>query len=623
MKTRSIKLTSITAILAAAASVGVATPAGAQTIDTLRVASALEWPLFVTHAPGEPYFIYIVLKRGRVIRQDLRTGAQTDFINLDAVIVNPGSVSDERGLLGLAFHPNYATNGYFWVYYVSNAATNIVARYQRSAVGVGNPASAQITVTIADPFTNHNGGWMGFKPGDTQGYLYFVDGDGGSGNDPNGNGQNLNTLLGKMVRIDIDGLDNIPGNGDDGPTFYTSPPSNPFFGAIPGLDEIWAYGLRNPWRNSFDRLNGALYIGDVGQNAIEEHDFQSTSSLGGENYGWRCFEGNSNTGLCGVLPVGTVFPFHTYDHSVGVSTTGGYVYRGCAIPAVFGQYFFSDFGSGRVWSFGGTSATLNPTGPLTDRTADASPPIGGGAVASVASFGEDAFGEMYIVRHSTASGEVFRIIPNGNPDLDCDNNNVADCGELALGLVADCNGNNTIDTCEIAANPSLDCDANSAIDSCEIAANPALDCDGNSALDSCQIAANPALDCDTDTVLDSCEIAANPALDCDSNSVLDACQIAANPALDCDANTQIDSCEIAANPALDCNGSGRLDACEMCLGDSDNDHDRDFADLTAALAAFGTNYGACLVGLGDSDKNGSVNFGDITTTLGTFAMPCP
>jgi glucose/arabinose dehydrogenase len=573
-------------IALAAVSIGAVSPAPAfaQTIDTLRVASALEWPLFVTHAPGEPYYIYIVLKRGRILRQDLRTGVQTEFINLDSVIVNPTSVSDERGLLGLAFHPDYDANGYFFVYYVSNAATNVVARYQRSAVGVGNPATAQIMITISDPFTNHNGGWMGFRPDDTNGYLYFVDGDGGSGNDPNGNGQNLNTFLGKMIRIDVDGLDNTIGNGDDGATFYTSPPTNPFVG-VAGLDEIWAYGLRNPWRNSFDRLNGALYIGDVGQNAIEEHNFQSTSSAGGQNYGWRCYEGNNNTGLCGVLPPGVTFPFHTYTHAVGISTTGGYVYRGCAIPAVYGQYFFSDFGTARVWTFGGTSATMNPTGPLTDRTADASPPIGGGSIASVASFGEDAFGELYIVRHSTTAGEVFRFVPHGNPDLDCNNNNVADCGELALGLVADCNSNSAIDSCEIAFEPSLDCDNSGT--------------------------------------LDSCQIAADPSLDCNSNNLLDSCEIALNPALDCDMSNRIDSCEIAADPSLDCNASNRLDSCEMCPGDADNDGDVDFADITAELSAFGNNYFPCLVGFGDGDKNGLVNFADITATLAGFGGLCP
>jgi hypothetical protein len=586
MRIRSLAASAIAALITA----GVPSAATAQTLDTVRIASAMEWPLFVTHAPGEPYFIYIVLKRGRIVRHDLRDNTQSTFIDLDALVVNPTSVSDERGLLGLAFHPDYANSGYFFVYYTSNASTEVAARYRRLAPGVGDPASASIILNMPDPFTNHNGGWMSFVPGASNGYLYIATGDGGSANDPNQNGQNTNSLLGKMLRIDVDGVDNIIANDDDdgvvgnaGPQ-YTSPPSNPFVG-IAGADEIWSWGLRNPWRNSFDRSTGALYIADVGQGAWEEVNFQPTASIGGENYGWRCYEGNAVTGLCGVLPAPVVFPFHVYSHAIGFSVTGGYVYRGCSIGAIAGHYFYADYGTARVWTRSGAGGIIPPTGAEVDRTADLSPPIGGGAISALASFGEDAFGEMYIIRHSTASGEVFRIVPQGNPDQDCDNNNVADCGEIILGLATDCNSNITIDSCEIAANPSLDCNGNAAID--------------------------------------SCEIAANPALDCNSNATLDSCEIAANPALDCDNNAAIDSCEIAANPALDCNSSGRLDVCELCPGDADNDGDRDFADLTAVLANFGNNYGACLVGLGDSDKNGVVSFGDATATLGTFAMPCP
>lgn len=562
-----------------------AAPASAQTIDTIRVASALEWPLYVTHAPGEPYFIYIVLKRGRIIRQDLRTGAQTTFIDLDPVVVNPSGVSDERGLLGLAFHPGYASNGYFFVYYTSNSSTQVVARYRRLSPGVGDPASATILMNMADFATNHNGGWIAFAPGDTEGYLYIATGDGGSANDPQQNGQNINTLLGAMLRIDIDGPDNIPGNADDGPTGYTSPPGNPFFGPIAGLDEIWAWGLRNPWRNSFDRANGAFYIADVGQGQWEEVNFQAAGAAGGQNYGWRCFEGNASTGLCGTLPTGTTFPFHVYSHAIGISVTGGYVYRGCAIPAIQGHYFYADYGTARVWSRSGASASASPTGAEVDRTADLSPPIGGGSIASLASFGEDAFGEMYLVRHSTAAGEVFRIVPPGNAITDCNGNNISDCGELALGIVADC--------------------------------------DGNSVIDSCQIALNPSLDCDVDGQLDSCQIAGEPGLDCDTNGQLDICQINANPALDCNSNGSLDSCEIAANPSLDCNNDSILDACQMCFGDADLDRDRDFADITVVLANFGANYGLCTVGLGDADKNGVVNFADATAVLANFNQPCP
>lgn len=590
MLTRNLCRAAGFAIAVAAAGL-LTTPTQAQTLDTVRVASAMEWPLFVTNAPGEPYYIYILLKRGRIIRQDIRTGAQTTFLDLDSIIINPTSVSDERGLLGLAFHRDYANSGYFFVYYTSTTGSQVLSRYRRSSPGVGDPASASILLTMADPYTNHNGGWMSFVPGATDGYLYCSTGDGGSSNDPNANGQNINVLLGKMLRIDTDGADNIIANDDDdgvvgpGPAQYTNPPSNPFYGATAGLDEIWAYGLRNPWRNSFDRANGAFYIADVGQNAWEEINFQAAGSSGGQNYGWRCLEGLVSTGLCGSIPPGTIVPFHVYSHGIGISVTGGYVYRGCAIPAVSGHYFYADYGSARVWTRNGTSATAAPTGAEVDRTADLSPPIGGGTIASLASFGEDAFGELYLVRHSTASGEVFRIVPQGNPDLDCDNNNVNDCGEIALGLAPDCNGNAQIDSCELASNPSLDCDGNAQID--------------------------------------TCEIATDPSLDCNNNGRLDVCDIASDPSLDCDANARIDSCEIAGNPALDCNNDTRLDACQMCVGDADNDGDIDFADITAELSAFGTNYLPCLVGFGDGDKNGQVNFADITTSLSQFGNTCP
>jgi glucose/arabinose dehydrogenase len=576
MKTRSVRRL-LAACAAAAVSVAAVPAADAQVLDTLRIASALEWPLYVTHAPGEPYHIYIVLKRGRIIRHDLRDNTQTTFIDLDPVVVNPSGVNDERGLLGLAFDPNYATNGRFYVNYYSNSATTVIARYTASG-GVGNPASAVTLLSFSQPFTNHNGGWMGFGP---DGFLYIASGDGGSSGDPGDRGQNINNILGKMLRIDVNGTNGSTGN-------YGNPASNPFAGATPGLDEIWAYGLRNPWRSSFDRLTGAFYIADVGQNAWEEINFQAAGAAGGQNYGWRCYEGNvvfNNTGLCNPLPAGVVFPFHVYGRLLGVSITGGYVYRGCAIPAVYGEYFFGDFGTARVWSFAGASASAPPAGGLTDRSLDLSPPIGGGSISAIASFGEDAFGEMYIVRHSTTAGEVFRIVPQGNAITDCNGNNISDCGEIALGLVPDCNNNGVIDSCEIAADPSLDCDSNG--------------------------------------VIDSCEIAADPSLDCDNNGVLDACQIAANPLLDCNGNAVLDSCELAADPSLDCNSDGLLDACQMCLGDANNDGVVNFTDLTDVLANFGNAYFPCLVGPGDASKDGFVNFNDVTTVLGAFGTICP
>ncbi|MDX2115877.1 MAG: PQQ-dependent sugar dehydrogenase [Planctomycetota bacterium] len=548
--------------------------ASAQTLDTVRIASGLPLPLYVTHAPGEPYYIYFLQKQGLIRRLDLRTNAITTFIDLNPVVLDVSTVNDERGLLGLAFHPGYEQNGYFFVYYTSTSGTQVVARYQRSIPGVGNPGSATIVLNMADPFSNHNGGWMAFAPNDTQGFLYISTGDGGSGGDPNQAGQNLNTLLGKMLRIDVDGADNTPGNDDDDGVIgsanapYTNPPTNPFVG-ITGLDEIWAYGLRNAWRSSFDRATGALYIADVGQSAWEELNFQPANSAGGQNYGWRCYEGNvvfNSTGTCSPLPTNVTFPFHVYPRSAGISVTGGYVYRGCAIPAIQGHYFYADFGFASVWSRSGASANAAPTGAEVNRTTDLSPPIGGGSISSIASFGEDAFGELYIVRHSTSAGEIFRIVPQGNPDLDCNNNNVADCGELALGLVADCNNNSQ---------------------------------------------------------LDSCEIAGNAGLDCDSNTLLDSCEITSNPALDCDNNQQLDSCQIAADVNADCNANLVLDVCEACTGDANNDGVRNFSDITSVLGAFNTNYGLCILGEGDADHNGIVNFGDVTAVLGAFATNCP
>jgi len=552
--------------------------ASAQNVDTLRVLSATEWPLYVTHAPvnaslnaTEPYFIYIVLKRGSILRQDIRTGAFTTFLNIDSLVINPTGVGDERGLLGLAFHPNFLTNGHFYVNYISNAGITTVARYTASG-GIASPGSGVTLLTINQPFSNHNGGWMAFGPDN---FLYISSGDGGSANDPQANGQNINTNLGKMLRIDVDGNNGPGGN-------YGNPANNPFVG-VAGNDEIWAYGLRNAWRCSFDRGTGALYIADVGQNNWEEINYQPALTVGGQNYGWRCYEGNAAFNLTGCPPAASLtFPFHVYSHSIGFSITSGYVYRGCAIPAISGLYFFADYGTARVWTWGGTSAVAAPTGPLVERTADLSPPIGGGSISALASFGEDAFGEMYIVRHSTAAGEVFRIVPPGNAITDCNGNNVSDCGEISLGLVDDCDSNGVIDSCQIATNPSLDCNNNG--------------------------------------ILDSCEILADPSLDCNNNGVLDSCEILADPSLDCDGNNVLDSCELAGN---DCNSNGVLDACELCQGDADSDNDRDFNDITTVLTNYGNNYLPCLVGPGDADKNGDVNFADITAVLSNFGLPCP
>lgn len=400
--------------------------AGIPLMTTTRVASGLVRPIYVTHAPGDPTRLYIIEKQGRIRILKIDTAPPTllatAFLDIDPIITGGTSNNSEQGLLGLAFHPDYQTNGYFYVNYtaVSPANATVIASYRRSA---GNPdladtASETRLLTFSQPQTNHNGGWIDFGP---DGYLYVATGDGGNFNDigtghtePGGNAQDLNNLLGNILRIDIDGADNIPGNDDDdgiignGLVGYTSPSTNPYFGAIPGRDEIYAHGLRNPWRCSFDRGTGDFYIADVGQGQWEEVNV-NVGNLPGKNYGWRCYEGNAVFNFDSVcVAVGAAnmtFPVHVYDHSSHCSITGGYVYRGAAMPLLHGTYFFADFCSNNIWSFkfNGTTATN-----LVNRTSELAP--GGGlSILSITSFGEDLTGEIYICDQS--GGEVFKIIP--------------------------------------------------------------------------------------------------------------------------------------------------------------------------------------------------------------------
>lgn len=396
--------TSCLALLAAAASAG--TPPA---LTTQRVASGLSLPLYVTHAPGDFTRLYIVQQGSAGSAQIRILNLATGLLNASPFLTLNGiSTGGERGLLGLAFDPDFQNNSRFYVYYSAAANSNVVARGTAATPDMANPA-LEVILSMADPFSNHNGGWIGFGP---DGYLYVATGDGGSANDPQGNAQNVNSLLGKMLRLDVSGA-----------TGYTNPPSNPFFGATNGRDEIWAYGLRNPWRNSFDRETGDLYIGDVGQNAWEEIDFQPASSTGGENYGWRCMEGNACTGLSGCTcnDVALTDPIHVYSHGQGCSITGGYVYRGCAIPGLEGTYFFADYCANTIWSFEYVGGVVTN---FTNRTTELDPP-GILSIGSITSFGEDAYGEIYIVDQG---GEVFKILP-------------------AAGIV-DGNGNGVADSCE-------------------------------------------------------------------------------------------------------------------------------------------------------------------------------
>ena len=379
------------------------TDSSATALAVQRVAAGLTNPIFATAAPGQPDWLFIAEQGGEIKILDLPTGDITPFLTVSGL-----SSGGERGLLGLAFHPDYATNRLFYIYMTDVNQDTLVRRYQADPDGsAADPATATPVLAFDQPFGNHNGGWIGFGPND--GYLYIGSGDGGSGDDPLQNAQDItDNLLGKMLRIDV--------NGDDFPSDpiqnYAIPSSNPFVGQT-GDDEIWAYGLRNPWRNSFDRLTGDLYMGDVGQGEREEINVQPAGSLGGENYGWRAREGTiSNPNVSDPDPLGAIDPIYDYVHGAGptqgFSVTGGYVYRG-PIQELQGQYFFADYVRNRVWSLrfnGDAPASHDGTNytDFVDWTSLLRPDAG--TIQDISSFAEDAAGNLYILDHR---GEVFRI----------------------------------------------------------------------------------------------------------------------------------------------------------------------------------------------------------------------
>ncbi|MBT8484557.1 MAG: hypothetical protein HKO59_02975 [Phycisphaerales bacterium] len=409
---------------------------GIEPITSVRVAAGLTRPIFATHAPGDYKRLYVIQKRGQIRIVNLNTGvvSASSFMDIDSIVGGGTTTNNEQGLLGLAFHPDFKANGFFYVYYTNNSGNSVIARYRAKETspgsGIYNPDIADVSsaftiMTFSQPFSNHNGGWIGFGPND--GYLYIATGDGGSAGDPSNRAQDITSQrLGKMLRLDV-----------DGGSPYAVPADNPFVG-VTGDDEIWAYGLRNPWRPSFDRDTGDLYIADVGQFSWEEISYQSADSAGGENYGWRCREGMHNftfTGAC--FDQTFTEPFHEYPNpSQGRSITGGYVYRGCAIPSLRGTYFFADYVSARIWSVDAGGTTDN----FTIRTSELVPDIG--AINNIASFGEDARGEIYICDQS--GGEIFKIVPVKPTilpaDLDC--NGAVDFTDLLTLLAAwgECDG---------------------------------------------------------------------------------------------------------------------------------------------------------------------------------------
>jgi glucose/arabinose dehydrogenase len=362
------------------------------------VASGLGFPVFLTAPPGDAGRLFIVDKAGYV--RIVKGGAllPTPFLDIHALV----TTDTEQGLLGLAFDPLYAVNGRFFVDYTDLDGNTRVVRFQASAnPDMADPGAADTVITVNQPASNHNGGMVAFGP---DGYLYVGLGDGGGANDQFGTGQTKNDLLASILRLDV-----------NGPKGYMIPVDNPF--SPPDRRELWDYGLRNPWRFSFDRGTGDLYIADVGQSAREEVDVQPAASTGGENYGWDIFEGTlchepePPATTCPSPPTGFTFPVLEYDHSQGCSITGGYVYRGCAMPDLAGTYFYSDICSAFVRTFKGVSGGVAQN--LDDRTTDVAP--GGGlSIGGVSSFGEDARGELYIVDYgggSDGQGEVYKLVP--------------------------------------------------------------------------------------------------------------------------------------------------------------------------------------------------------------------
>jgi glucose/arabinose dehydrogenase len=349
------------------------------------IAQGLIKPLYLTSPVNDPR-LFIVQQGGQILLFEGGAVKTTPFLDVSARIKSTGT---EQGLLSVAFHPDFAANGKFYIDYTDTNGDTVVSQFLVSAdPSLADPNSEVIILTQDQPFENHNGGLLKFGP---DGFLYIGLGDGGSANDPQRNGQNLNSLLGKILRIDVDG--GVP---------FAIPANNPFANQANARGEIWHFGLRNPWRFSFDRQTGNLYIGDVGQNNFEEIDFM-IGGVGGLNWGWSAMEGNGhcvNDANCNAL--GISVPITEYPHRDGCSVTGGYVYRGALIPALQGKYLYSDFCKGFIRALTVEGGALVSEEDLTAK-------FGIRDAGNVASFGEDSSGELYII---DLKGAVFKIVSN-------------------------------------------------------------------------------------------------------------------------------------------------------------------------------------------------------------------
>lgn len=376
-------------------------------LSSVLVADGFKKPLLVTSHPEDADLLFVMEQTGTIKLIRKNVVLKKPFMDIKDRVHTPITPGDERGLLGFAFHPNYGQNGRFFINYINKKGNTVVSEFRVSRnPHRADPNSERILFTLQQPFSNHNGGHMAFSPRD--GYLYIAVGDGGKAADPYNVGQSLETLFGKILRIDVD-------SGKP----YGIPDDNPFIRTPQARGEIWVWGLRNPWRFSFDRETGDLYTGDVGQDKWEEINFQPAASGGGDNYGWRIMEGNhcynppedcDRTGL--TLPVLEYPNDANYMRTLtglsqpdvdGCSVTGGYVYRGKAIPGLQGTYFFGDYCSGNIWSF---RMVNGKAVDFQNRTEEIN--LGGGEYTNyISSFGEDTAGEIYIVDYN---GEIYKLI---------------------------------------------------------------------------------------------------------------------------------------------------------------------------------------------------------------------
>lgn len=354
------------------------------------IISGLSSPVDIVNAGDGTNRIFVV-EQGSGGNAAIKVYSST-YASLGTFLTVTGiSTGGEQGLLSLAFHPDYETNGFFWVYYTNSAGNLEVSRYKVSTgnANVADASSKQVVVTIPHPGqSNHNGAKLNFG---NDGYLYFATGDGGGGGDPNNNAQNGNSLLGKMLRINVStGIT---------PPFYTVPNDNPFVSNANVLDEIWALGLRNPFRWSFDRLNGNMWIGDVGQSLKEEINYRTAAQSAGANYGWRCYEGTSAYNTNGCLPQNNyVFPVYDYDNLSGsgtpASVVGGFVYRGSTNPTMLGYYYASDVYSGNLYKININNFSTS---------------VQTGLPTLVVGFGETEAGELLAV---SLNGNAYALVPN-------------------------------------------------------------------------------------------------------------------------------------------------------------------------------------------------------------------